>query len=120
MQQVHLLHEGRLAVSKSYFARSPHLSPLTERQNLSTCEVSVILTTVQTDENSEHQYLFHITFQKLFEQPPDLYAFLVTINRVYIQSADLEVKRSQQKHSEQLRPSDVDDFISLIGFHWFS
>lgn len=67
-----------------------------------------------------HQYLSQITFQKLFEQQPDLYAFLVTINWVYIQSTDLEVKLSQQKHSKQLRPSDVDDFISLIGFHWFS
>lgn len=109
-----------LQCQKATSACSLQLSPLTERQNLSTCEVSVILTTVQTDENSEHQYVSHITFQKLFEPPPDLYAFLVTINWVYIQSADLEVKRSQQKHGKQLWPSDVDDFISLIGFHWFS
>lgn len=87
---------------------------------LSTCEVSVILTCVQTEEHSEHQYLSHITFQKLFEQWPDLYAFLVTVNGAYIQSADLEVKLSQQKHGKQLQPSDVDDFISLIGLHWFS
>jgi len=109
-----------LQCGKATSAHSLQLGPLRERQNLSTCEVSVILTTVQTDENSEHQYLSHITSQKLFEQPPDLYAFLVTVSGVYIRSADLEVKLSQQKHSKQLQPSDVHDFISLIGFHWFA
>lgn len=103
---------------KAASAHSLHLSTFTERQNSSTCEVSVILlNNCSGRQEQRHQYLSHITFQKLFKLPPDLYAFLLTVNWVYIQTADLEMKWSQQKHSKQLWLSDVDYCISLIGFH---
>lgn len=102
-----------LQCQKAASASSLHLSTFTERQN---CNIN----NCSGRQEQRHHYLSHITFQKRFELPPDLYAFLLTINWVYIQTADLEVKWSQQKHTKQLWPSDVDDFISLIGFHWFS